>query len=54
MEMSSANYNYRNICYNVKNNPGFGVDGQYFLPRIEAGWDLTGTTFVEGSETFKF
>ena len=53
MEMSSANYNYKNICYNVQGNKGFGVDGQYFLPRTGDGvCDFTGTTFVEGSERF--
>ena len=55
MEMSSANYNYKNICYNVQDNPGFGVDGEFFLPRVGDGvCDFTGTTFVNGSETFEF
>jgi hypothetical protein len=60
MEMSSANYNYKNICYNVQDNPGFGVKNdegevEYFLPRVGDGvCDFTGTTFVEDSKTFKF
>ena len=55
MEMSSANYNYRNICYNVKNNEGFGVNGEMYLPRVGDGvCDFTGTTFAEGSARFVY
>ena len=55
MEMSSANYNYKNIHYNVQGNTGFGVDEQMFLPRVGDGvCDFTGTTFESGSATFKF
>ena len=55
MEMSSANYNYKNICYNVKNNPGFGVNGEYFLPRTNDGvCNFEGTTFATGSATFSW
>lgn len=54
MEMSSANYNYKGICYDVQNNSNFEVDGQAFLPRVEPGWDFTGTTFAEGSAEFVF
>ena len=56
MEMSSSTYkgDYTNIHYNVQGNTNFSVDNQAFLPRIEEGWDFTGTTFAEGSETFEF
>ena len=53
MEMSSANYDYRNICYNVQGNNNFGVNGAYYLPRT-ADRDFTGTTFADGSEKFTF
>ena len=56
MEMSSSTYegDYTNIHYNVQGNTNFSVDGEAFLPRIEEGWDFTGTTFEPGSETFDF
>lgn len=55
MEMSSANYNYKYINYNVQGNTGFGVDGKMFLPRVGDGvCDFTGTTFSPYSETFDF
>ena len=55
MEMSSANYNYKKIHYNVQGNTGFGVEGQMFLPRVGDGvCDFTGTTFEPLTETFEF
>ena len=60
MEMSSANYDYKNICYDVQKNNGFGVENkegvkEYFLPRVGDGvCDFTGTTFADNSEEFKF
>ena len=56
MEMSSSTYegDYTNIHYNVQGNTNFDVDGEAFLPRIEEGWDFSGTTFEPGSMTFDF
>lgn len=52
MQMMSGNYDYRNINYDVQGNTNFSVDGEAYLPN--ASRDFTGTTFAEGSETFKF
>ena len=56
MEMSSSTYegDYTNIHYDVKGNTNFSVNGEAFLPRLEEGWNFSGTTFAEGSETFNF
>ena len=56
MEMSSSTYegDYTNIHYDVQDNTNFSVNGEAFLPRVEEGWNFSGTTFAEGSETFDF
>ena len=52
MQMSSSNYDYKNINFDVQNNVNFAVDGAAFLPHPDR--DFTGCTFAEGSETFSF
>ena len=52
MQLSSSNYNYRNINFDVQNNVNFAVNGAAVLPHPDR--DFTGCTFAEGSETFSF
>ena len=54
MEMSSTNYDYKKINYDVQGNTNFEVDGEAFLPRLDGKCDFTGTTFATGSKTFTF
>ena len=54
MQMSSSNYNYKKINYDVQGNSNFSVDGTTFLARVDGTLDFSGTTFSTGSETFKF
>ena len=50
MQMMSANYDYKNIHFDVQGNKNFEVDGEAYLPHPER--DFTGRTFAEGSATF--
>ena len=54
MQMSSTNYDYKKINYDVQGNTNFDVDGEAFLPRLDGACDFTGTTFATGSKTFTF
>lgn len=52
MEMSSANYDYRNIHFNVQDNVNFAVDGVSLLCHPDR--DFTGCTYEEGSAEITF
>lgn len=52
IQMMSANYDYKNINFDVQGNENFAVDGETYF--IKPGLDHTGTSFAEGSETFEF
>ena len=54
MQMSSSNYSYKKINYDVQGNTNFSVDGTTFLARVDGTLDFSGTTFSTGSETFEF
>ena len=54
MQMMSANYDYKNINYDVQGNKNFDVNGAAFLPKVDGTIDFTGTTFSHGSMTFDF
>lgn len=52
IQLSSSNYNYKNIHFDVQDNENFEVDGEAFLAHPDR--DFTGCTFAEGSATFEF
>lgn len=52
IQLSSSNYNYKNIHFDVQDNENFEVEGEAFLAHPDR--DFTGCTFAEGSKTFAF
>jgi len=50
LQMSSANYNYKNIEFDVQGNTNFEVDGTPYLKHPDRNFE--GCTFAEGSATF--
>lgn len=55
MQMSSSNYNYKNINFDVQGNTNFTGDEKAPSPYLfHPDRDYTGCTFAEGSEVFEY
>lgn len=55
IQMSSSNYDYRNINFDIQNNENFtGEKGQNTPYLFHPDRDYTGCSFAEGSETFEY
>ena len=53
IQMSSSNYNYRNINFDIQDNENFtGAEGENTPYLFHPDRDYTGCSFADGSETF--